>query len=74
MAEPRSCATMMRIEPTFQTLFDRVVNASGLTAAGYLRKLVIKDLQARNLLTVQMLARVTTMSPSEIDTLVKETA
>lgn len=72
MAEPRNCATMMRLEPTFQHMLDKLVNQSGLTAAGYLRRLVIEDLQRKGLLTVQTLTRVTTMAPSEINALMRE--
>lgn len=72
MPEPRNCATMLRLEPTFQHMLDRLVNQSGLTAAGYLRRLVIEDLQKKGLLTVNMLTRVTTMSPSEINSLMQE--
>lgn len=62
----------MRLEPTFQHMLDKLVNQSGLTAAGYLRRLVIEDLQRKGLLTVQTLTRVTTMAPSEINALMRE--
>lgn len=69
MAEPRNCATMVRLEPTFQHILDRLVDQSGLSAAGYIRRLIIEDLQRKGLLNVSTLTRVTTMSPSEINAL-----
>lgn len=74
MPEPRTCATMVRLEPTFQVLFDKVVFQSGMSSAGYLRRLIIEDLQRKELLSTQMLTRVTTMSPSEIDKLITSTS
>lgn len=71
MAEPRNCATMVRLEPTFQVLLDRLIKQSGLSAAAYLRRLIIEHLQAQGMLSTQMLTRVTTMSPSEIDKIIK---
>lgn len=72
MAEPRNCATMLRLEPTFHMIFNKLVEQSGLTAASYLRRLVIEHLQTKGLLSAQMLTRVTTMSPSEIDKIISD--
>ena len=69
MAETRDCQIMVNIEPTFMALVRRVQDLLSMSASSYVRRLIIRDLQDRGLLTVDSLVSATTISDTEISAL-----
>lgn len=60
MPEQRDCRFMINLEPTFKLLLDQAANADGVSASVLMRKLLLRELDVRGLLTREVLLRVAT--------------
>jgi hypothetical protein len=59
MGEIRECKIMVNLEPTFNDALNRLINQTRESASSYTRRLIIKDLRERGLLTDDMIMDVT---------------
>lgn len=66
MPEKRHCRITANIETTFAMLIEnKICRDEGITQSEYLRQLVVRDLNARNLLTQELLLRMATTDSIE---------
>lgn len=66
MPERRTCRFTVNIETTFALIIEnKVCRDLKLNASEYIRQLIIRDLNARNLLTQELLLRMATTDSVE---------
>lgn len=60
MPEPRDARITFNIEPTFRAMLDQIAATQGVPTSIFCRKLVVKELRERGLLTEEVLFRMAT--------------
>lgn len=74
MPEGRDTWILVRLEPSFKHIVDRLTREAGMSASSYARGAILRDLYARGLLSAELLLRVTSMSTSELNLILREPA
>lgn len=75
MPESRDCQIMVNIETTFMALVRQVLTDNKISASSYARKLILRDLMGRGILTSEVMLQVmTTDSIEELQASVLERA
>lgn len=65
LPEQRDCQIMVNIETTFMALVRQVLAENKISASSYARKLILRDLMARNILTPDIMLQVMTTDSIE---------
>lgn len=65
MPESRDCQIMVNIETTFMALVKQVLTDNKISASSYARKLILRDLMGRGILTSEVMLQVMTTDSIE---------